>query len=121
MRRFLTAVIVVLLVLTIYVGFSEGPGHVDRPENRFQFIVGIAQLVYASAAIFTLFGLARRYFWTVGMAALWAAACVTAAAYATVGFAEAGFLVAVSAAAGTAVVTGAIVWYLHDLSRTWKP
>jgi hypothetical protein len=119
MRRFIVAVIIALLVLTVYLGFRDGPVLVERAANRRQVILGIAQLVYASSAVFTLFGLARRHFWTVGMAALWAAATVTAAAFVTVAWSDAGFWVAVSAAAGTAVVTGAVVWFLHDLSRTW--
>lgn len=119
MRRFIVAVIVLLLVLTIYIGFRDGPSLVEKAENQRQFIVGIAQLVYASTAAFTLFGLARRYFWTVGMAALWAVSTVTAGAFASVAWSDAGFWVAVSAAAGTAVVTGAVVWFIHDLSRSW--
>jgi hypothetical protein len=119
MRRFILALIVLALAATIYVGFREGPFAIRSAENGKQLVVHIAQIVYASSALAALIGLARRRVWAVGAAAVWSASAVTAGAFATVAWDDAGFGAAISAAAFTAVITGGVVWYLHYLSRSW--
>lgn len=116
--RICYGVAVVLVALTVFSGFSDAPGVLLNPENAKQVVVGVAQLVYAVAALATLVGLAQRASWSVVAAIIWAAATTTTATFASVAWDTSGGIPAVlGALLGAGAGSGLVVWCIRRFLR----
>ncbi|MGH7471500.1 MAG: DUF2127 domain-containing protein [Longimicrobiales bacterium] len=108
------ALVLALLVVTAYLGLSNGPSDFRTAESTGQFVVALAVTSYGIAGLASAYGLWRRKQWARPLTVLWALGALTAATVAprAYGGGEVSIWAVLTGSVAVAVIAGAVLMFV---------
>jgi ribose/xylose/arabinose/galactoside ABC-type transport system permease subunit len=109
-----------ILAFSAFNGLREGPGLLSDAANGRQQVVAIGQIISGVTALVALIGLWRRQGWALAVTSSWALATIVVGSVASIAWTDVNIGVALLAGLITAIITGWVVWFVWDQSRSWR-
>jgi hypothetical protein len=108
------ALVFALLLVTGYLGLTNGPSDLRTAESAGQLIVALAVASYGITGLASAFGLWRRKQWARPLSVLWALGATTAGGIAPIAYGggQVSIWAALASALAAAAITGAVVIFV---------